>query len=66
MPYCKGMHALHTLIKNNLSVAVKLLLQNGTDVNARCEHDGKMPLQMATRLENIEIFLFQLSIMQMF
>jgi len=40
----EGMTALHHVVENSPIKAITLLLENGVDVNAKHECDGKMAL----------------------
>ncbi len=51
------MTALHVLIKNKASIeAIKILLENGIDVNVKREQDGKTALHMAAVSKDTELF----------
>jgi len=52
----QGMTALHILIENKAPVKdIKFLLEHGIDVNAQSDRDGKMPLHMAAKSEQLEV-----------
>jgi len=51
----EGMTALHLFVRNHFPVdLIQMLLENGADVNAKHEHDGKTALHIAAESENIE------------